>query len=86
MTNSRPGRDLLRGFLRKNKLTQDQAATAMHTTKATVSTWCNGQTQPRAEWRTVIERWTCGLVPADAWMSADDRALVRKVKPFEGKP
>lgn len=80
-TRHEPGHAVLRRFLADHELTLEAAAKALGTTKSSISLWATRQIQPRAEWRAAIEKWTSGAVPAQAWMTATDRAIVAKVVP-----
>jgi transcriptional regulator with XRE-family HTH domain len=79
------GRGLLRRFLETNRIAQAQFAKAMGVSEASVSGWVSDggrQDTPRDFHRKRIERWTKGAVPADSWVTADEKAAIEEIEPF----
>ncbi len=77
-----PAAALLAAFLEKYGVKQAEAAIMLNVSKAVFSGWLSGRTQPRAEWRLVIARWTRNTVPADAWLTDADRDAINNVIPL----
>ena len=76
------GARLLRGFLKKNSITQADAAEAIGVSNPTVHDWLVGSKRPRPMHRKAIAVWTSAEVPAASWESAREEQKVANVQPF----
>lgn len=79
MTN---GGRLLAEFLKRNGLTQLAASRAIGVSDPTIHDWVTGSKRPRAHHRDAISVWTNEDVPADAWLTDEERAGTMAVRPF----
>ena len=73
MSGVTSGADLLGGFLDENGLSLQDAADALSCSKVAVWHWRTGKQRPRPEIRDRIASWTSGVVPADSWLTEDER-------------
>lgn len=78
------GSRLLREELKKRGLTLTACAMALRVKVPTIHSWVNGSKRPRSEYRDAIEAFFG--VPADAWKTDDDRALMVPTSPDESGP
>lgn len=76
------GARLLRELLQTRGLTQSDAARAIGVSAPTIHDWVTSAKRPRAAHREAIEVWTAGAVPASAWETEEERALLARVRPL----
>ena len=74
----------LGAFLRRHEITQRAASVALGVTNPTIHDWVTGAKRPTAAHREAIAIWTSGAVPADAWLTDEERSAVRAARPFAG--
>jgi hypothetical protein len=80
-------RELFVRWLQAHGVQQRTAAKVLGVTEATVSGWIRGRRMPEPAFRTAIERWSAGAVPALAWQSPQDRELqarLASIRPLQG--
>lgn len=73
----------LAAFLRNNGITQLSAAEALGVSDPTVHDWVSGAKRPKAHHRDAIATWTRGVVGTETWLTAEERASRKAVRPFE---
>lgn len=76
------GQKKLVAFVEARGLSYAEAARQLKVTRAVFGAWIAGSLRPRPEWRTAIERWTGGEVPAGSWFTTDEQAHIDAVLPF----
>lgn len=86
MDNRTQGAELLESFLRDRGLPNAAAARAVEVSPVTLHHWLRGTIRPRGEKREAIEVWTGGVVPAESWSTAEERAFVEGIRPCEDDP
>lgn len=72
----------LRAWLLKPGNSQTRLADELGVSQAAVQKWSVGKTRPSAHHRQAIEKITEGAVPEVGWETRQERALVRKAKPY----
>lgn len=76
------GNDLLAQFLKARGIAKIELARAVGVVPSAVSIWLHGS-RPRALFRHKIERFTAGVVPADAWLTPEERKQIQGVQPWK---
>ena len=77
------GHELFKGFLERNRIRLDEAATALHVSKTAIAFWRDGQHRPTPDVREAIEKWSGGAIPVSSWMLKGEKVLVDLVQPFK---
>ena len=77
------GLALFVGFLEDNHISPAEAGRQLSCTRVAVYKWVDESQRPDQPMRLAIERWTKGKVPADSWLTDEDRAKAADVRPFE---
>jgi len=75
------GPHLFDEYMKRRGVKRADAAKALNTSVSAIHYWINGGQRPRADMREAIEKWSGGEVPADAWMSPEERARIDAVEP-----
>lgn len=81
------GPDLLLKFLSKHGASQALAARVLGVSAPAVNDWVHNKRTPSAPFRSAIERWTDGAVPAMSWLEAEEvdmAELLGQVQPLQG--
>lgn len=73
----------LAAFLKRNGITQLGAGEALGVSDPTVHDWVTGSKRPKAHHRDAIATWTRGEVGTELWLTAEERASRKAVRPFE---
>lgn len=76
------GAVLLGRFLDSHKLTLRTAAGHLGVSDVAVLSWRSGKLRPGPEWRLALARWTRGAVPAEAWLTEDERSRIEAICPL----
>lgn len=70
-------------WISERKLTNTLVARELGVSKALVGDWLAGNLTPGAFLRLKIERWTGGAIKAVDWLSEEERAALKALKPFK---
>jgi hypothetical protein len=76
------GAVLFAAFIERNAITLVAAGKALGVSGPTIYDWSTGKKRPRWHHREAIAVWTRDDVPADSWLTDDERAAMRDVRPF----
>lgn len=77
--NPEQARQTLAAFLEENSLTQRQLARAIGVSDPVVHNWLSGDRRPRDVHRRGIAAFTRQRIPAEAWLTEEERAEIERV-------
>ena len=62
---------------RSDDMNQNRVAQALGTTRQAVQSWCCGRVKPGLYYALALERLSHGEVGLDAWLTADEKLMLR---------